>query len=292
MEPTYKKYDISECIGKKFGRLTVIGKASQTSEYSNQFLFQCECGNIIQEQPARVIKGHKISCGKCQFARLSAKPRFDINDYIGKKRGKITVISLAERTHDDRLWKLHCECECGNFIDVTPSQFNRGVIKSCGCTKGIGYNTKDMRTKHPLYGTWRQMMGRCYNKKANRYDRYGGRGIYVCEEWHDFQKFAKWVDSIGGRPGGMTLDRIDNDGPYCPENCRFVTWEEQHTRKSSSVYFEYNGKKLTIAQWSREIGISWNTLDGRIRRGWSTEKALNTPVRKRHKKHFKNDMEV
>ena len=95
-------------------------------------------------------------------------------------------------------------------------------------------------------------------------------------EWHDFWSFVKWSDSIGGKPNGYTLDRIDNDGNYCPENCRWADWETQTSNKSSNRYITYNGKTQTIQQWSIDIGLNEQTLTNRINRGWSIERALTT----------------
>ena len=114
------------------------------------------------------------------------KPYFDVNEYIGKRNNYLTVIGLAERKPDDTSWRLRCRCDCGGTIDVLPYQFKNGAVKSCGCLRNTIYTKQDGRSKHPLYGIWRQMMQRCYNEKSKIYRRYGGRGIYVCEEWHDF----------------------------------------------------------------------------------------------------------
>ena len=114
-------------------------------------------------------------------------------------------------------------------------------------------NYQDGRAMHPLYGLWKRMIGRCEDPKVNHYDRYGGRGIKVCDEWHDFWEFAKWSDSVGGRPEGYTLDRIDNDGNYEPNNCRWANWETQTSNKSSNrfiVYIMANHKPYSNGLWN------------------------------------------
>ena len=120
------------------------------------------------------------------------------------------------------------------------------------------------------------MLRRCEDSKSNHYDRCGGRGIKVCDEWHDFWAFVKWSDSVGGRPNGYTLDRINNDGNYEPGNCRWASWKTQTANKSSNRFIVYNGKSQTIQQWSSELGINRQTLTNRINRGWSIERAINT----------------
>ena len=281
---SYSMRKIEDYIGKRYGHLTVIGEAPKTHKYSNSFLFQCDCGNVIAEQPTRVMSGHKSSCGKCEYAGKTGIPTFNPDHYIGRKNNMLTVIGVADKKPTEKRWKLKCLCDCGNYTEIYPDQFNRGAVKSCGCLRRRGTRTVDSRSKHPLYGIWNQMMGRCYRKSDKHYHLYGGRGIKVCEEWHDFWNFAKWSDSIGGRPDNEEIDRIDNDGDYCPENCRWATRKQQNSNKSNNIVIEYNGKKQTLAEWSEETGIRWGVLNHRYHRGWSAERMLTTPVQI-HKKH-------
>ena len=122
------------------------------------------------------------------------------------------------------------------------------------------------------------MAKRCNNPKDKRYKNYGGRGIKVCDRWHKFENF--YAD-MGDKPMGMSIDRINNNGNYAPENCRWATPFEQanNTVKNRKIIFK--GKTLTVAQWSRELGIKRTTLSGRLNNyGWSTEKALTTKLMK------------
>ena len=207
-------------------------------------------------------------------------------EMIGKKYGKLTVISF-EKSKNKTL--LVCNCDCGNIIKRETYLIATNQIKSCGCLKVEAirrYNAsgkhsksrlKDGRSLHPLYGTWFQMISRCENPNQKHYDRYGGRGIKVCDEWHDFWKFVEWSDSVGGRPKNFTLDRINNDGNYDPSNCRWADWRTQTTNKSSNVFIEFNGTTKTIIEWSEYLGIHPNTLHERLKR-WSIERALSEPV--------------
>lgn len=139
---------------------------------------------------------------------------------------------------------------------------------------------KDGRSKNPLYSTWFAMIERCENPNKLHYDRYGGRGIKVCDEWHDFWKFVEWSDSVGGRPQGYTLDRIDNDGNYEPSNCRWADNHTQSNNKSSNTVIEYNGVSKTLSEWSEELSINLPTLSHRINRGWTVERAFTEKVSK------------
>ena len=134
-------------------------------------------------------------------------------------------------------------------------------------------------TRHPLARTYRAMIDRCYNPKQDSYPHYGGRGITVCDRW--LESITNFVADMGERPPGMTIDRIDLDGPYSPENCRWATSIEQMNNRTNNRFLTYNGQTLTAAQWSRIVSIDGSIICGRIRSGWSVERALTEPVSKR-----------
>lgn len=282
MKPTYRVHDINDYIGKTYGYLTVIGKYSSSNKYANSWEFQCVCGRIVVEQPARVLSGHKKGCGQCDMSKRNCSPRFNVDDYIGKRSYMLTVVGLAPRAEKDRAWKLLCRCDCGNATRITPSQFDAGKVMSCGCLRKSPRNEFDGHSKHPLYKIWIQMMRRCYNPKTKHYDRYGGRGISVCEEWHTFNNFALWSESIGGRPPGTSLDRIDNDGNYAPSNCRWADLKTQHRNTSANIVVEYNGERKTLIEWAETTGISWSALNHRYHRGWPVDRMLTEPMHKKN----------
>ena len=210
-------------------------------------------------------------------------PHFKIEDYLGKKENLLTVVGIAERLPTDKWWYLDCVCECGNHIRITPSQFNRKVVKSCGCIIKNGTRTIDGRSKHPLYRIWNSMIDRCENPNTKYFEHYGGRGISVCKSWHNFWNFVSWSESIGGRPEGYSIDRINNDGDYCPENCRWANYDTQLNNTSRNIYVTFQGVTKTVKQWADEKNMNHQTLLNRLNRGWGVEKALTTPVHKRIK---------
>lgn len=132
-----------------------------------------------------------------------------------------------------------------------------------------------------MYRIWSDMKSRCNNQNRPKYARYGGRGITVCSEWmSDFQAFYNWAME-NGYQDDLSIDRIDNDGNYCPENCRWITMREQAANKSTNHYITHEGMTLTMTEWARRIGIPREVLKDRIcRYGWEHERALTTPVRK------------
>ena len=131
---------------------------------------------------------------------------------------------------------------------------------------------------HPLYMTWVNMRRRCRDESYHAYSRYGGKGVTVCERWHTF---ANFVEDMGPKPEGATLDRIDGSGNYEPGNCRWATRETQNRNRNNVKRYDYDGRSLTIPEWAEVMGLTQGQLHDRINRyGWSVERALTTKVRK------------
>ena len=121
--------------------------------------------------------------------------------------------------------------------------------------------------------SWQAMMMRCYHPSSHKYPRYGGRGISVCDRWHDFDRF---LEDMGPRPAGCTLDRVNNDGDYCPENCRWADAIIQNRNRSDNRLISFRGRTQCLTAWAEEIGLNRTTLRKRIDMGWPIEKALTT----------------
>jgi len=199
-----------------------------------------------------------------------------MQDLIGKKFGRWLVTSRAEYGESGARW--HCECECGTEKIVIQRTLIQGRSVSCGCyareqrVKKLtrhGHNKEGKRTK--TYNTWHHMKRRCKDKNHRNHKSYYDKGIKVCERWEDFTSF---LEDMGERPEGKTLDRIDGDKGYHKENCRWATPKEQANNMSRNHYLEFNGEKLTISQWADKIGVKYVTLNTRIHRGWSVKRAL------------------
>lgn len=206
-------------------------------------------------------------------------------DLTGKRFGRLLVVSRSENKSGTVAWK--CKCDCGNETVVRSDCLRIGKIQSCGCLRnelvGDRGRTHGM-TETRLYRTWCGMKNRCYNPNYKGYKNYGGRGITICSEWLcDFQAFYDWA-MANGYAENLQIDRINVDGNYEPSNCRWVTTEEQSNNKRTSRFLSLNGEKHTIAEWSKITGINSGTLESRVGLyGWSDEKALTTPIKKRSK---------
>lgn len=175
-----------------------------------------------------------------------------------------------------------CRCDCGAEITCSGKNLRSGNTKSCGCLNSQKVSERNQsKTTHGMTNTatftvWVNMKQRCTNPKHNSYHRYGGRGIKVCERWmHSFENF---LADMGERPfPDAEIDRKDNDGGYEPDNCRWVTSEQNKNNRAVSRKITFDGKTQTISQWAQEIGCSRQALRHRIENGWSAHDALTTP---------------
>lgn len=211
------------------------------------------------------------------------------SDLTGQKFGRLIVIKRAGASKDRHiLWE--CQCECGNTTVVMSKSLKNGDTKSCGCllnevmTKGGGnykHGGSPTKTKpNRLYGIWAGMLNRCHNRNNKAYSYYGGCGITVCKEWRqNFDAFRDWA-TANGYCKNLTIDRVDNNGDYCPENCRWATIKEQNSNKRNNRLLTYNAETRTLTEWAKIIGITKWALSWRIRNGWSIEKALETNKRR------------
>lgn len=202
-------------------------------------------------------------------------------DLTGKKFGMLTVIK-RDGADNQRNPTWLCKCDCGNEKIVRGNLLKSGNTKSCGCinrekVKMLNFVTGAYKSR--LHRIWDAMKQRCLNQKNNNYHRYGARGIMVCEEWrNNFKAFYDWAMG-NGYTDDLTIDRIDNDGNYCPENCRWATLHEQNRNRRTSRMITFNGKTQCMLDWAKELEIKPITMVARFRRGWSVERAFNTPIK-------------
>lgn len=204
-------------------------------------------------------------------------------DLTGIKFGRLTVVREAISKHPGRP-EWECLCECGNVVFVTTPSLRRGATKSCGCfhkdrlketasTHGLTHDKNGRKTR--LYVAWINMKGRCYKVNGKDYKYYGERGIKVCVEWlHSYENFYNWAIHNGYKDN-LTLDRIEVNGNYEPNNCRWATQEVQVNNSRRNRYIILNGRKQSLSRWCKEFEVGYDKVRKRLDDlKWPIEKAL------------------
>lgn len=255
-----KAMDIS---GKRFGNLVVIER-SENKHKSGGVLWRCkcDCGNKTEILGSLLNRGVRTNCGcKDEIARNKNgqfKSGENIKDITGQKFGKLTVVGFDKIINHYSYWIV--KCDCGTVKSVRKDTLK--IIKSCGCEKKkqdlINLNVKNNHklSKNPLYSIWIHMIQRCEKEYNASYSSYGGRGISVCDEWHDLNQFVKWAYQSGFQEGrNLSIERKNVNGDYCPENCCWIDKSKQCENKQDTVRLTIDGEEKTLIEWSRIYGI-------------------------------------
>ena len=199
-------------------------------------------------------------------------------DMQGMRFGRLVVLRRDGTKGKAATWE--CLCDCGNHCVTAGGSLRKGRSVSCGCWKREGYGgacRTHADTHSPEHNTWSKIIGRCKNKNDNAYHRYGGRGITVCDRWLKYENF---LSDMGRRPSDAhSIDRIDNNGCYEPNNCRWATAAEQSRNRRSNVFVEVDGYKMVLKDAADKFGIPYKTVHARISNGWEIMDALTRPLR-------------
>jgi hypothetical protein len=255
----YKRADL---VGVKTGMLTVI-EFSHVNTHA-YWKCKCECGNETVLPTNKIAgKNPTKSCGCLTRSNLT-----------GQRFNRLVVIGPTGKKKDGNYTWL-CKCDCGEEVEVKGSLLTTGGTQSCGCLNWDNRNKHGM-TNTPLHHVWNSAKRRCEKENNHAYKNYGARGIYMCEEWREnFLAFYEWARANGYKEG-LSLDRIDNDGPYSPENCRWVTAREQNRNSRNTRHLTLNGETKCITEWAEKYNMKASALVKRLAR-MSLEEALNKP---------------
>lgn len=192
---------------------------------------------------------------------------------------------IAQKYVSNGKWK--CLCDCGKTTITTITHLLRGDTRSCGCLAREQSSLRRQRpynTKSRLYHIWIGMKYRCLNPHAANYERYGALGIGVCDEWKDsYQAFENWARN-NGYSENLTIDRINSQKDYSPNNCRWATAKTQANNRRSNRFFTRDGITKSAKEWSQCISIPYEVMMQRIRKGWDIEKAMTVPVAHRSRR--------
>ena len=199
-----------------------------------------------------------------------------LNSLTGQRFGKLNVMSRAEKNTKSGNAMWICKCDCGNLSTVIGSHLRSGKTSSCGCNR---ISERSMgHSKDRLYRTWLGMHNRCYDPNHDRFKWYGGKGVSISDDWHDFMTFRIWALS-NGYTDELTIDRIDADGNYCPDNCKWVDMKVQANNRSNNRILRYRDKRYTATQLAEAHGLSPHTVFNRLKLGWTVDQIVNTPER-------------
>lgn len=263
---------VEDLRGKKYGDLLVkdldidLTNASKEKYGKRKIAWKDECvkchhvSSHFKGIYTEIEKKGSSGCGYC-FGSY----------YVGKKFGRLEVLKDVGRRKEkeqDRSTQLfyQCKCDCGKIIEISHNRLSAGV-QSCGCLHSeilakrnretAKYNGDTTNPKYKrLHQIWNAMKNRCLSPLNKNYEHYGGKGITICEEWLDWFKFKEWALN-NGYTDELTIDRIDYNGNYCPENCRWTTWEVQANNTSSNKMIEYEGRTQTLSMWCKELGLDY-----------------------------------
>lgn len=218
--------------------------------------------------------------------RVLRHGQYRISDLTGLRFARWSVLGYESGAYREPYWR--CRCECGVERVVRGSALRAGKSKSCGCLCADLCSARFLEhggrmsgnRRSPEYTTWINIRERCENQQSVGYPNYGGRGIVVCEEWR--ASFTTFLDDMGPRPGrGYSIDRINNDGPYAPWNCRWATTVEQGRNRRTNRLLTLSGETMCLTAWAERVGLSKRCLAARLDSGMAIDEAMSRPMARR-----------
>lgn len=263
-KPSQNRVDL---LGRRFGHLTVISLSEKRGKLGALYYdCKCDCGKTVSIQAGNLKTRQYISHRGCPL-----KDATTLKDLTGERFGRLTVIRRTGKDERGVLWE--CLCDCGNTKIVVGKNLRSGRTQSCGCllneTRKLPKVKTHGLTRTRIYREYGSMISRC-RPTYHMHSRYYDRGITVCNEWTGegaFERFYSWAMQ-NGYSDDLTLDRIDNDKGYSPNNCRWVSNKEQQNNRGDNVYITINGATKTMKQWSEAFGVDYGKVKARRQNGW------------------------
>lgn len=272
---------MQDLTGRVFGDWTVLAMCIPERSPGGYKIYkarcQCVCGKIKDVRCSHLIGGRSTSCG-CASGRTK-KARYDLS---GMELEHATVIDRAEdritpNGNHKTMWNVRCNI-CGKIFTAPTTRITKGKVKMCMRCSINAYSKHHMSNTR-LYHVYRGMKRRCDQKNGPMYSYYGGRGIKVCQEWlDDFMAFYNWAVEAGydkdAPRGQCTIDRIDPNGDYCPENCRIITHTKQLNNTRRNIILKYKGKQYTASEFSKLTGVPYHRVRFWTRDGLTPEEII------------------
>jgi hypothetical protein len=257
-----------DITGQKFGYLTAIRPARKEKNGATIWECKCVCGNKTYAHISALTSGQHKSCG-CRLTSVmySRDHGYNIDDYIGVKFNRLTILRYWGTTPKGAK-KVLCKCECGRQTIAVFSRVKSGETKSCGCLREerkIKAKTTHGMSNSPTYETWASMKARCNNQNAANYYNYGGKGIRVCDRWNN--SFESFVEDMGEKPIGFSIDRINPFGNYEPTNCRWATPKQQARNRTNNVFVKFRDKVYLEADFVNKFHISHGCVQDILKAG-------------------------
>lgn len=225
----------------------------------------------------KIAGRYKSSGNQIKFLRGGGSMgKCTLIDLTNQKFGKLVVLEKDQIKTKSGNAKWICQCECGNEVSVIGSHLRSGHTSSCGCNRIS--NIAQGHAKERIYRTWKKMHIRCSDPNSDRYKWYGGKGIEVCNQWSSFIEFRSWAYA-SGYDDTLTIDRINSEKNYSPDNCRWVDMKVQANNRTSNKIVYFEGKEYTVTELAEEKGMLPSTIFNRLKLGWTINRTINTPER-------------